>query len=105
MTNWRMIMGECFPEPSRDAVGAVGSSHAALKRVLAVCGNNQSELARRCGVKQPHVWKWLKSGRVPTERVHAVSRASNGEVLPHELRPDLPEIFPAPEYLDAVSAA
>ncbi|WP_368373240.1 transcriptional regulator [Pseudomonas brassicacearum] len=68
----------------------------ALNRALQVCGNNQSELARRCGVKQPHVWKWLKAGRVPTERVLAVSRASGGTVLPHELRPDLSDIFPAP---------
>ena len=68
----------------------------ALLKVLAVCKNNQSELARQCGVKQPHVWKWLKAGRVPTERVMAVSRASGGVVPPHELRPDLPELFPVP---------
>ncbi|MGZ8030967.1 YdaS family helix-turn-helix protein [Pseudomonas marginalis] len=67
-------------------------------RVLEACGNNQSELARRCNVKQPHVWKWLKTGRVPTERVHSVSRASEGKVLPHELRPDLPDLFPVPVF-------
>nr|WP_241494480.1 YdaS family helix-turn-helix protein [Pseudomonas fuscovaginae] len=70
---------------------------------MLACGNNQSELARRCGVKQPHVWKWLKAGRVPTERVLAVSRATAGAVRPHELRPDLPDIFPVP--IDAASAA
>ncbi|MBV4472511.1 transcriptional regulator [Pseudomonas siliginis] len=68
----------------------------ALDKVITICGNNQSELARRCNVKQPHVWKWVKAGRVPTERVHAVARASHGKVLPHELRPDLPDLFPAP---------
>lgn len=68
----------------------------ALQRALEACGGNQSELARRCNVKQPHVWKWIKAGRVPTERVHAVARASEGKVLPHELRPDLPDLFPAP---------
>lgn len=73
----------------------------ALNRALAACGNNQSELARRCGVKQPHVWKWLKSGRVPTERVLAVSRATGGLVLPYELRPDLKDIFPAPSECSA----
>ncbi|MFT2186343.1 transcriptional regulator [Pseudomonas putida] len=72
------------------------SSRTALEKVIGICGNNQSELARRCSVKQPHVWKWLKAGRVPVERVHAVSQASGGVVLPHELRPDLPEIFPVP---------
>lgn len=76
----------------------------ALEKVLELCKGSQSELARRIGgtVKQPHVWKWLRAGRVPVERVHAVSRAVDGAVLPHELRPDLPDLFPAP---DVVSAA
>ncbi|RDS92564.1 transcriptional regulator [Pseudomonas fluorescens] len=78
--------------------GTVAEGHAALVRVLEVCGNNQSELARRCNVKQPHVWKWLKTGRVPTERVHSVARASEGKVQPHELRPDLPDLFPVPVF-------
>ncbi|MDH0097482.1 helix-turn-helix domain-containing protein [Pseudomonas sp. GD04158] len=70
----------------------------ALNKVMGLCGNSQSELARRVGgtVKQPHVWKWLKSGRVPPERVPAVCRAVDYKVLPHELRPDLPELFPVP---------
>ena len=83
----------------------VSAAQAALLQVLEVCGNNQSELARRCSVKQPHVWKWLKAGRVPTERVHAVSRASGGKVQPYELRPDLPDIFPAPSQVASVKAA
>lgn len=83
--------------------GSTPEGGAALLRVLEQCGNNQSELARRCNVKQPHVWKWLKAGRVPTERVHSVARASGGKVLPHELRPDLPDLFPAPEF-QAVAA-
>lgn len=87
---------------SSDA-GCALEAGAALLRVLEVCGNNQSELARRCNVKQPHVWKWLKAGRVPTERVHSVARASGGKVLPHELRPDLPDLFPAPAF-SAVAA-
>ncbi|MNZ82623.1 hypothetical protein D3C78_1013240 [compost metagenome] len=69
----------------------------ALRRVLAMCDGNQSELARRCGVKQPHVWKWLRSGRVPAERVPAVVAAVNGQVQPWELRPDLPQLFPNPD--------
>jgi DNA-binding transcriptional regulator YdaS (Cro superfamily) len=77
----------------------------ALAKAIAVCGNNQSELARRCGVKQPHVWKWIKAGRVPTERVHSVSRATSGKVQPYELRPDLPEIFPSPEHSSSFKAA
>lgn len=85
-------------EQTVPATGSISDGRAALMRVLEVCGNNQSELARRCDVKQPHVWKWLKTGRVPTERVHSVARASEGQVLPHELRPDLPDLFPAPVF-------
>ena len=81
----------------------VGRCREALEKAVKVCGNNQSELARRCGVKQPHVWKWIKSGRVPVERVHSVARATGGMVRPHELRPDLPVLFPAPAF-QAVAA-
>jgi len=89
-------MASNYPNQSRLDVAPISAAQAALLRVLEICGNNQSELARRCCVKQPHVWKWIKAGRVPTERVHAVSRASGGKVQPHELRPDLPDIFPVP---------
>lgn len=89
-------------EPSAELLSP---SLEALLKALKVCGDNQSELARRCGVKQPHVWKWIKAGRVPTERVHSVSRASGGKVQPHELRPDLPEIFPAPSGIHPAQAA
>jgi DNA-binding transcriptional regulator YdaS (Cro superfamily) len=85
-------------EQSSSEDSSLPSGNAALLRVLEACGGNQSELARRCNVKQPHVWKWLKAGRVPTERVHSVARASGGTVLPHELRPDLPDLFPAPMF-------
>lgn len=77
----------------------------ALSKAIRACGNNQSELARRCGVKQPHVWKWIKAGRVPTERVHAVVRATEGKVQAHELRPDLPELFRVPESVNVGEAA
>jgi len=91
------------PDPSSSSAEVTLAASAALLRALEACDGNQSELARRCGVKQPHVWKWLKSGRVPTERVHAVARASGGKVMPHELRPDLPDLFPVPLF-QAVAA-
>lgn len=91
------------PDQSSTSAEAAPPGSAALLRALEACDGNQSELARRCGVKQPHVWKWLKSGRVPTERVHSVARASGGKVMPHELRPDLPDLFPAP-VLQAAAA-
>ena len=46
-------------EPSAELLSP---SLEALLKALKVCGDNQSELARRCGVKQPHVWKWIKAG-------------------------------------------
>ena len=69
----------------------------ALEKVLSLCKSNQSELARRCGVKQPHVWKWLRAGRVPVERVPDVVAAVDGQVQAWELRPDLPQLFPRPD--------
>lgn len=75
----------------------------ALEKVLALCNGKQTELARRVGgtIKQPHVWKWLRAGRVPVERVPAVCRAVDNRVLPHELRPDLPDLFPVPDDVPA----
>ncbi len=51
---------------------------------------SQSELARRIGVRQGYIWKWLKSGRIPAERVLAVEAATG--ISRSELRPD---IYPA----------
>jgi len=58
----------------------------------------QTALARRLGVKQGHVWKWLnKSPRgVPAEFVLPIYRVTNGGVTPHDLRPDL---FVDPSWL------
>ena len=75
----------------------------ALERCFALCKNNQSELARRTGVKQPAVFRWLKSGRVPIERVPAVVHAVGGAVRAHELRPDRPDLFPVPDVQSAAA--
>ncbi len=58
----------------------------------------QSALASLIGVTQGAVWKWVHSKK-KVSPVHAVaiSQALNGRVLPHELRPDLPTVFPAPD--------
>ena len=53
-----------------------------------------SALARLVNVKQPQIPAWRKKGRIPLERVPAVSEATG---LPkHVLRPDLPQFFPPP---------
>lgn len=60
-----------------------------LHAALAALGNNQSELARICGVAQPTVWGWVNKGRgiIPAEYVLAVERATG--ISRTELRPDL----------------
>lgn len=53
-----------------------------------MCGG-QSELARRCHVKQGHVWYWLKVGRVPPQHCRSVANATNNQITVHDLRPDI----------------
>ncbi|MCE4070134.1 MULTISPECIES: transcriptional regulator [Pseudomonas] len=54
-----------------------------------------TELARLVGVSPQNIFNWKRRG-IPPEKVPAVVRASGGAVLAHELRPDLPDLFPAP---------
>lgn len=59
-----------------------------LQKAIDLAGS-QSELARRVGVKQQHVWKWLNRNKrgVPGEYVIPIEEATG--VSRHELRPDL----------------
>jgi len=58
---------------------------------------SQKKLADACGVTQGAVWKWLHCrNAVSPEYVFAISRATAGHFKPHEIRPDLPELFPQP---------
>lgn len=59
-----------------------------IERAIAKAGG-LTRLAAQCSVSYQAVQKWLRTGRVPAERVLAVERASGGEVTRHELRPDL----------------
>lgn len=63
----------------------------AAKRAKKAAGGNR-KLGDHLGITAIAVWKWRK---VPFERVPAISRLTG--IPPHELRPDLPEIFPPPE--------
>lgn len=67
-----------------------------MAKAVYVAGG-QSSLARKVGVTQGAVWKWVR-GIKKVSPVHAVavSNAVNGAVKPHELRPDLPTLFPHP---------
>jgi len=58
---------------------------------------SQKKLADECGVTQGAVWKWLHGhNAVSPQFVVALSRATHGQYKPHEIRPDLPELFPKP---------
>lgn len=61
-------------------------NRTAIENAVEAAGS-QSELARRIGVRQGYVWKWLRSKRVPAERVLAIEAATG--VSRHELRPDI----------------
>lgn len=67
-----------------------------IKKAVDEAGG-QAALARLCGVSQPAVFRWLNGRRVKADYVMSIVKASNGKVFPHELRPDLPDVFPHPE--------
>lgn len=80
----------------------------ALAKVITLCGDSQSELARRIDKSQATVTAWVnRYGRVGPEYVLNVSEAVQWMVTPHQLRPDL---YPHPDdglpvNLRAVQAA
>lgn len=55
---------------------------------------SQDEFARLVGVSQTMVSKWCRGIRVSGDTVLKVSKATNWQVTPHELRPDL---YPHPQ--------
>lgn len=57
-----------------------------IEKAVSLAGS-QSELARRLGVRQGYVWKWLRKGRPPAEHVIAIEKATG--ISRHELRPDI----------------
>lgn len=56
---------------------------------------NKRRLGNACGVKDPQVSKWVKTGRAPAHRVIQIEKATNGVVKRWELRPD---IYPPEDY-------
>lgn len=69
----------------------------ALKRVLETVGS-QKRLGELVGYSQASVYKWLYHiQKIPPEIVPSLVSLSDGEVKAHELRPDLPQLFPPPE--------
>lgn len=66
----------------------------ALDKAIKAAGTTVA-LARKVGVSPQLINHWKTRG-VPAERVPSVCRAVDFQVQPHELRPDLPDLFPAP---------
>ncbi|EMM2471153.1 MULTISPECIES: transcriptional regulator [Klebsiella] len=71
-----------------------------IQRALKIVGSQQ-RLADICGVSQPAVHKWLNGGLVSPEKVKAIVSATGGQVKAHEIRPDLPDLFPPPTKANA----
>jgi DNA-binding transcriptional regulator YdaS (Cro superfamily) len=69
-------------------------SNNPVEKLIKIVGS-QSELARRCRIKQQSVFKWLKNGIVPLKRVSAAVEACNGKMTPEELCPTACEIIKA----------
>lgn len=59
-----------------------------IKKAVSICGN-QAALANACGVSQPTVFKWTNGTKIDAAYIPAIIAATNGEVKPQELRPDV----------------
>lgn len=69
----------------------------------AKAGKTPSQLAQECGVSPQRLFNWRRRG-VPPLQVKQLSSALGMALLPHEIRPDLPALFPAPDPLQASAA-
>lgn len=60
-----------------------------VQKAIDIVGS-QSNLARRCGVKQQNVWNWLnRDKKVPAKYVLLIEKATRQQVSRYELRPDV----------------
>ncbi|CDH07968.1 helix-turn-helix domain-containing protein [Xenorhabdus bovienii] len=79
------------------------SFESPIYRAVSIAGS-QTALAKQIGVTQGAVWKWLRGlKKISPEHAAAIVEATNGAVQAHELRPDLPKVFPPPAEHDHVS--
>ncbi|KGM29094.1 helix-turn-helix domain-containing protein [Photorhabdus temperata] len=68
----------------------------AVEKAIKIVGN-QTILANALGCRQSLVSAWLHGKkRVSVSSVPDIVDLTKGEVQPHELRPDLPKVFPPP---------
>lgn len=64
----------------------------AIQKAIHIAGG-QKKLATLCGVSQPTVWRWLHGGGIDARFVMLIVRATNSEIAPSEIRPDLTELI------------
>lgn len=68
-----------------------------VEKVIKAAGS-QAALAKLVGHPQSLVSAWLLGRRrVSVDSVLIMASLTGGLVKPHELRPDLPTVFPAPD--------
>lgn len=60
----------------------------AIEKTIDICGG-QSATAKVCNVSQAAVNKWAKGGKMDVKYIPAIIQATNGEVKPKDLRPDV----------------
>ena len=67
-----------------------------IKTAIAIVGS-QKKLGEACEVSQQAVYKWLHNkAKVSPEHVTSIVSATGGAIEAHQIRPDLPMLFPPP---------
>lgn len=61
----------------------------AIKKAISIAGSQQ-ELARRVGVDQSAVSKWLAGGGIRSQYIPAITSATNGQLSTEEILASLP---------------
>lgn len=59
-----------------------------LQKAIELSGGTQNSLAELLGVKQGHVYYWIKK-QLPVNRAIQIEQALKGQVKREELRPDV----------------
>ncbi|MEX0445363.1 transcriptional regulator [Xenorhabdus sp. SGI246] len=71
--------------------------NSVIEKVIEIAGS-QTKLAQALGCAQSLISGWLYGKkRVSVSLVPEIVIFSNGVVQAHELRPDLPKVFPPPD--------
>lgn len=74
--------------------------NTAIEKAIKLWGS-QKRFAEHIGKAQSTVSDWLTGKkRISPENVVIIVEATNGAVQAHELRPDLPKVFPPPVEVD-----